>query len=109
MRYRELRYPCDTDLLILLDGSRRQARLVNLGHTGARVEGLGTIPRGSAVTISHIGALYPATVIWSNPQRAGLRFWQRLTAAQVSALRQVSAHDGKGWLAPAAGGFREMA
>ncbi len=109
MRYRELRYPCDTDLIVLQDGARCRARLVNLGHSGARIKGLGTVPRGATVTLSHIGALYPATVVWSNPQHTGLRFWRRLSAAQVCALRQVGAHDGQGWLAPASGAFREMA
>ncbi len=109
MRYREPRYPCDTDVLVLHDGDRRRARLVNLGSTGARIEGLGTVPRRAAVTLSHIGALYPATVVWSNPRRTGLRFWQRLSAAQVAALRQVGSHDGEGWLAPGPTGYREMA
>lgn len=109
MRYREQRFPCDTSVVVLLDGVPRRARLINVGAAGGRIQELGPVPRGASVTIQHIGAAYPAVVVWSNPQRTGLRFWQRLTPAQVAALRQVGAPGGEGWRSQGSGTFREMA
>jgi hypothetical protein len=109
MRYREQRLPCDTGVVVLLDGVPRLARLVNIGATGGRVEGLGQVPQGASVTLEHVGTPYPAVVIWSNPRQAGLRFGQRLSTAQVAALRKVGAPTGEGWVPSGPGAYREMA
>lgn len=87
MRYRESRPACDAEAALLLGGERRLVRFVDLGPAGARVEGLGRVPRDAAATLAPPGRRIAARVIWSNGLQAGLRFDEPLSAAELDALR----------------------
>jgi hypothetical protein len=99
MRYRELRVPCDTEIIVLLGEEARRARFVNISASGARVEGLGRLPRDALVTIAHLSTRISARVVWSNDRQAGLRFPVALSASDIAALRGVGGRPGA-WVPP---------
>lgn len=109
MRYREMRIPCDTEVAALLGEEIRRVRFVNISPSGARIEGLGRVPRGALVTVAHLWLRLPARVAWCTERQAGLRFVLPLSGAEVNTLRGVGEPRGRtGWAAPSPLGFREM-
>lgn len=102
MRYREMRLPCDVEVVVMVADQPRRVRVVNVSSTGARVEGLGRVPREAPVTVMHLYSRFPARVVWTNARQAGLRFTIPLSAADLASLRGV------GTVRSTFGGFREM-
>jgi hypothetical protein len=107
MRYREMRLPCDTEVTVILGEEARRARFVNLSPSGARLEGLGPVPRGSLVTLLRLDASLIARVVWSGQRHCGLRFDHPLSRGEMDALRGVGGRLG-GWPTRAMQGFREL-
>ena len=108
MRYRETRLPCGTEVAIAFGEEVRRARVINISSSGARVEGLGRLPRDTLVMLAHLGSRIAARVAWSNDRQAGLRFPVPLSAAEVAALRGVGGSPG-GWvLSDGRSRFREL-
>jgi hypothetical protein len=99
MRYREMRVPCDTEVTVLVGEEARRARFVNISPSGARIEGLGCVPRDSLVTLAHAGTRIAARVVWSNDLHAGLRFPLPISASDIGALRGVAGRTGA-WIPP---------
>lgn len=111
MRFRDLRFPCDLDLIAACAGGLHRIRLINVSVTGARIEGLGLVPRGEPLILCRLEGRHPAHVVWANKQQAGLRFAPELTTDQVNALRGVTGADRPGaWgvQGSASHGFREL-
>jgi hypothetical protein len=108
MRFRDLRFPCDVELTAACAGMVRRVRLVNISVTGARLAGLGVVPRGAPLILCLLDGRYVAQVVWSNERETGLRFTPELTPNQVNALRGVvGAGRPEAWVAPSTG-FREL-
>jgi hypothetical protein len=111
MRFRDLRFPCDLELVAACAGDLRRVLLRNVSVTGARIEGLGHVPRGAPLILFLLEGRHAAVVVWVNERQAGLRFAPELTRAQVSALRGVHGADRPGaWgvQGPASHGLREL-
>lgn len=108
MRYRETRIPCNTEVAIAFGEEVRRARIVNISPSGARLEGLGRLPRDALVMLAHLNSRVAARVRWSNDRQAGLRFPRPLSASEVSALRGVGGTPGS-WVLPGEmARFREL-
>lgn len=108
MRYREMRLPCDTEVTATLGGEMRRVRFANISSTGARIEGLGRVPREVLVTLSHLGTRVTARVVWSNDRQTGLRFTSALSNVDLNALRGVGGGRGAGWGTAGPHAFREL-
>lgn len=108
MRYREIRLPCDTEVAVILGEELRRARFVNINASGARMEGLGRVPRDALVTLAHLTLRVAARVVWTNDRQAGLRFVQPLPPSEISALRGVGDPRTGAWPPQAVPRFREM-
>jgi hypothetical protein len=109
MRHREMRYPCDNDVVVALGDEPRRARLVNLSITGAKLEELGRVPRDALVSLSYMNARITARVVWSNDRHTGLRFMRPLSNAELHGLRGVGGRGAGAWGSANPHGFREMA
>lgn len=116
MRYREMRFPCDTEVAILADGASHRARLVNVSATGAKIAWIGRpVAREAQVTLLYLSVRLPARVVWAAGPQAGLRFALPLSTWDLSALRRdggrgISRGSSRGGGPDAAGrqGFREL-
>jgi hypothetical protein len=108
MRYREMRLPCDTEVTVHLGGEARRARFVNISSTGARMEGLGRLPREAPVMLSYLANRITARVVWSNELQCGLRFMTPLSGPEVNAFRGVAGGRTSGWNTLGAQTFREL-
>lgn len=110
MRHRDQRFPCDTELTVVHDGTACRARLVNVSVTGGRLEGAGRVPRGATLWLHYLNARIAARVVWSTERQAAIQFAEPLTPASFSALRREGgrAPTGGGWTPPGHQGFREL-
>ena len=108
MRYRETRLPCGTEVAVALGEEVRRARIVNISPSGARLEGLGRLPRDALVMLAHLGSRVAAWVAWSNDRQAGLRFPRPLSDEDVAALRGVGGATGTRVLPGSRARFREL-
>lgn len=107
MRYREMRIPCDTEIVVTLGDEVRRARFVNISPSGARLTGLGQVPEGAVVTLRHLGRSWIARVAWCRDGQVGLRFPVSLSDGEIGFLRGTSARTGV-WAPSAAPRFREL-
>ncbi len=108
MRYREMRLPCDTEVTALLGEAARRVRFANLSRTGARLLGLGRVPRGALVTLVHLNTRISARVIWTDDRQAGLRFVTPLSDSDLNALRGVTRPRPGAWVPVSVRPFREL-
>lgn len=108
MRFRDLRFPCDVELTVACAGMVRRARLNNVSVTGARIEGLGRVPKGVPMILCLLEGRHVAHVVWSNERETGLRFAPELTQGQVNALRGVVGAERPGAWGATSNGLREL-
>jgi hypothetical protein len=108
MSYRQMRLPCDTAVTALLGENARRVRFVNISPTGARIEGLGLVPREASVTLTHLNTRIAARVVWANERQAGLRFVTPLSNTDMSALRGVGGSQPGMWASSGPTRFREL-
>ena len=108
MRYRDQRLPCDTEALATLSEETRHVRFLNLSATGARIAGLGRLPRNALVPIRHLTDSYPALVVWATEKHAGVRFIRPLSGAELSRLRGRASDRRGSWAKSGLHCFREL-
>ncbi|MFT6533601.1 MAG: hypothetical protein ACJASC_003165 [Limimaricola cinnabarinus] len=106
MRYRNMRYPADSECRVELNGSVNRARLVDISPSGARLKGLPALQSNSRIIICHTYRRIAAQVIWSNDRYTGVRFSMPLGTQEVNDIRGVVASGGFG--SQGNHGFREM-
>ncbi|MEE4199934.1 PilZ domain-containing protein [Erythrobacter sp.] len=84
--YRSVRVPCTLEAEIWANGERQRREVANLSLGGMRVRRLEARP-GNPLTIAMAGVeLYNADVRWNDGGEAGIRFAERLTRSQLSAI-----------------------
>ncbi|MEE4208179.1 MAG: PilZ domain-containing protein [Parvularcula sp.] len=84
--YRSVRVPCTLEAEIWTNGERQRLEVANLSLGGMRVRRLQASP-GNPLTIAMAGIeLYNADVRWNDGHEAGIRFAQRLTRSELSAI-----------------------
>lgn len=85
--YRSVRLPISYPARVFTQGEQYEASLFNLSISGACVANPGVLSRGMLVSLEFGGHTFPqSTVKWADSDRAGIRFFQRLTDAQITTL-----------------------
>jgi hypothetical protein len=105
MRHREYRYPADIGVRLAFDYDVRDAELVNISASGARIRHSELLPTGTLVTICHLHLRVPARVVRSNGEETAVRFAMPLSASDLSAIRGSKSHT---WGAVTYQVFREL-
>lgn len=84
--YRSVRVPCAVEADIWVHGEHHRARIANLSLGGMRLVGIDAW-KGAPLTIRFAGVeLCNACAVWSHDGEIGIRFENRLTRAQLSAI-----------------------
>jgi hypothetical protein len=97
MLYRPQRVPADTGLKITCAGTVRNAQLVNISVSGARLDCVGPLPQDEPIILHFLHERFDARVVWSNPHRTGVRFIVPLSQATVNALRGARSQAASTW------------
>lgn len=88
MRFREMRWPCNQEVLVTLNGAGRKAWLVNISEGGARMKGLEGIAIGNRLMLRVMNKTLMAEVRWVRGSLTGLRFTTPLKPADLTIIRQ---------------------
>lgn len=101
MRHRDMRWPCDHPVVLMLGDRKLQGRILNISSAGARL-GLPDAPdRGARVRLDLQGPPLWAEVRWLRNGQAGLRFDRPLTPREIALVRKVERTQmrsvGTGW------------
>jgi hypothetical protein len=92
MRHREMRFPSDTELVLMSAGVTHRIRFLNVSTTGAKIEGADRPTRDSLVELAYLGARFRARVVWSDDLQTGIRFTPPLSQAELAGLRGQGRH-----------------
>ena len=82
-RRRDYRFPVMLPAYVELDGLKFNARLVNLGRSGALIETSEMLATETAIILRCGTIAVAAIAIWGRGHRFGLRFVCPLTSAQI--------------------------
>jgi hypothetical protein len=88
MRYRELRWPCDFPVSVVLGDTRMQARIVNVSAGGARLRVQNAPEPGQVVTLEFGNHRLAATVRWTRAGMCGIRLLTPLNKPELSMIRR---------------------
>ncbi|MFU7527668.1 PilZ domain-containing protein [Qipengyuania sp. ASV99] len=84
--YRSVRVPCTMNAEFWVHGERHLVKMLNLSLGGMRIRAP-QLQIGAPLTIGLCGVeLYNASVRWSRQGEAGIRFAERLTLSQLTAI-----------------------
>ena len=99
MRYRDLRWPCDHAVTLIMGEVGVTGRIVNISGLGARVALDQPVGRGDRVMLNLTGLPLWAEVRWTRGKLAGLRFDRELTARETATVRkaETAVRLRKGW------------
>lgn len=88
MKFRELRFPCDFPAELQLGAETREVLITNISRLGARVTPAGGLKPGDRVTLLILGRRHEATLRWTSPAEAGLRFDSILGQSLIATIRK---------------------
>jgi hypothetical protein len=88
MRFREMRWHCDIEVVATLNGAGRKARITNISEPGVRLRGLDGVAVGNRVILYLLNRSIVAEVRWVRAGHIGLRFATRLRTSDVTIIRQ---------------------
>ncbi len=88
MQFREMRWPCNIEVVATLNGTGRKARIINISEGGARLRGLDGVAVGNRMILYLLNRSYVAEVRWVRAGQIGVRFATRLRTPDVALIRQ---------------------
>jgi hypothetical protein len=89
MQYRDMRWPCDHPVVLVLGDRKLQGRILNVSSAGARVRLAEAPERGTQVRLDLQGPPLVAQVRWVRGGQAGLRFDRGLTPREIGLVRKA--------------------
>ncbi len=108
MRYRNMRYPADSECRVEQNGAVSRVRLVDISPSGARIKGLPAAQSDTRIILCHAFRRISAQVIWSNDRYTGVRFSMPLSPQEVNDIRGVLSSGPGSFGSQGNHGFREM-
>ena len=89
MQYRPHRYPTQFPIRLKTPDGFKDATLLDVNETGARVQGQAHLRRGDIVTVLALNEHVPGTVRWVGNDRVGISFSPAISRRVVDILRRA--------------------
>lgn len=88
MRYREMRSPCDYQVVVHHGNERLQATIINVSSGGARLRLKSVFEAGEVLTLDLGNKRVAATVRWCRDGMCGLRLLTPLAKPELATIRR---------------------